>query len=113
MAISVYQNTNPSVSVYLTQTVNEVTTPFNASGYALYLAAKQTYASTDYLFNIGVTGLDSALSGALTGWFVFPMTTGDTSYCPSQYPCGLTLVSPTSGVSKTAVDGGFVILPTV
>lgn len=76
-------------------------------------AARQSYASTEYLFNIGVTGLNTNLNDALTGMFAFPMTTGDTSYCSQNYPAGLTLVDTLSGITKMAVDGGFTILPTV
>ncbi len=113
MPLFVYQGTNPTVYINLTVRSGEAIVPFNASGYTIYLAAKQDYAATTFLFNIGATGLNAALNDAMTGLFAFPMTTGDTSYCAQNYPAGLTLVSPSSGISKAAIEGGFTILPTV
>lgn len=106
--IQAYQGNTTSLSVNLT---NDDGTPFNASGYALWFSAKQTYSASSYLINSATTGVGANASAAVTGLMTIGLTTGDLNICPGIYPAQFTLTGGSPLSVNTIPTDGLEILP--
>lgn len=107
--IQLYQGGTASLSVNIT---NDDGSPFNASGYALWFTAKQTYSDPNYLVNVGTTGVGPNLANAVTGLMTINLTTGDTSICPGVYPfAGFTLTGGNPATVSPIPQDGLEVFP--
>lgn len=106
--IQAYQGNTTTLSVNLT---NDDGTPFNASGYALWFSAKQTYSDSSYLINTATTGVGANAANAVTGLMIINLTTGDTNQCVGIYPAQFTLTGGNPLSVNTIPTDGLEISP--
>lgn len=99
--LEIYQADTRTLPLHFTDD-NDV--PINVSGFLVRGVAKQFYtdSNADAIINKVVTG---AAPEAITGLVYFPITTGDSNHCPSDYLLDFIVTDLSSGRSTYATDG--------
>jgi len=103
--LTIYAGDSSTVSL---QFADDAGNPTNISGFEVRGVAKQYYTDTSGIFNKTVTGIDA---NAVTGLVYFPLTSGDTNQCATNYLLDF-FIKDLSGNRSTYQTDGLSILPT-